>query len=206
MDDCRWLVDELSKAQRRSPQRTQGFTEASGCGITVGMLRLRIEDRFALLNAPPCMTTGELIDAALSESAIKNQQSTFFSLHALTFAANEHASHRMRGLAGLGQGRIGAMPFGVVDVVAGRASFAVAALAAGAAMQNDLVRARYPVFINEKLGGIRRWTGGLGNQSDFSRDSLQPGASIAAHGQERQTVDFFDLPHHRQDSLYRQRA
>src|SRR5580700_7241027 len=130
--------------QKPSPQRAQGFT-GMGRGLSrsqVGMLRLRIEARFALLNASLSMTTGELIDAALS-----NQQSTISSLDALALAADQNAGHGMGDFAGLGKRGVGAVPTGMIDVVTGGASLAVAALAAGAAVYDDLVRAGRPVFV-----------------------------------------------------------
>src|SRR5258707_326975 len=91
----------------------------------------------------------------------------------------------MSGVARFGQGGVGAMPTSMVNVVAGGTAFAMAALAAGAAMQNDLMRAGGPVFVNEKLRRFGRRPGGLGDQSNFSNNFLQPRARVAAHGQQK---------------------
>ena len=50
--------------------------------------------------------------------------------------------------------RVRTVPAGVVDVVTRRTSFAVAALAAGAAMQDDLVRSGSPVFVDKEFRGF----------------------------------------------------
>src|SRR5579864_5612775 len=71
--------------------------------------------------------------------------------HALAFAANEHAGHGLGSVTGFAQRRVGTVPAGVVGVVAGGTSLAVAALAAGAAMQHDLVRPGSPVFVDKKF-------------------------------------------------------
>jgi hypothetical protein len=44
----------------------------------------------------------------------------------------------------------------VIYIVARGTSFAVAALAAGAAVQDDLVRSSHPVFVDEEVGGFGR--------------------------------------------------
>ena len=93
--------------------------------------------------------------------------------HAFALAADEYAAHGVCDLTGLGESRIGSMPFGVIGVVAGGASFAMAALAAGGAMQDDLVGAGDPVFVDEEFDGFRRGTGGFGDQSDVGRNPLQ---------------------------------
>ena len=64
--------------------------------------------------------------------------------------------HGVGGLTSLGQRGVGAMPAGVIGVVAGGAPFAMAALAAGSAVQDDLARSGGPVFVDEKILGLRR--------------------------------------------------
>src|SRR5450631_202264 len=122
---------------------------------------------------------------APSSCSISNQKSTIrnCSSHALALAANEDAGHGVRGFAGFGQGGVGAVPAGVVDVVAGGASFAVTALAAGSAVQDDFARAGSPVFVDEEFGCFGGGSGGLGDQSDFGGDFLKARARVAAHGQ-----------------------
>src|ERR1035441_3279956 len=110
------------------------------------------------------------------QSKINNQQ---FFLHALAFAADQHAGHGVGGFAGLGQGGVGAVPAGVVDVVAGGASFAVAALAAGSAVQDDFARASSPVFIDEKIGGFSGGSGGGGGSNHFLGGFVLAGAGGA---------------------------
>src|SRR5581483_5171326 len=97
------------------------------------------------------------------------------------------------------------MPAGVVGVVSGGTSLAVVALSAGTAMEYGLVRTGMPVFVNVELDGLRCGSGGLGNQSDISRDALEARARVALHGHERESVILFDLAHHREDGLHRQR-
>ena len=58
----------------------------------------------------------------------------------------------------------------------------------------------------KKFGSFGGGTGGLGDQSDFGGDLLQARASVAAHGQQRQAVDFFDFAHHGEDCFHGQRA
>ena len=67
----------------------------------------------------------------------------------------------MGGFAGFGERGVGAVPAGMVGVVAGGASFTVAALAAGAAVEDDLVRTGGPVFVDEKICSLRSRAGGL---------------------------------------------
>src|SRR5215471_15115460 len=93
--------------------------------------------------------------------------------HALALAADEHVGHGVGDFAGFGQGGVGAVPLGVVDVVAGGASLAVAALAAGAAVQDDFVRSGDPVFVDEEVGSVVCWRGSFGDQSDIGCHSLQ---------------------------------
>jgi hypothetical protein len=112
----------------------------------------------------------------------------------------------MGGFAGLGERSVWAVPFGVVDVVAGGASFAVAALATVGAMQHDLVRASSPVLVNEKCRRVGGGSGRLRDESNFGDDSLQLRARIAAHGEERETIDFLDFTHHGERGFYWQRA
>ena len=88
----------------------------------------------------------------------------------------------MGGFAGFGERRIGAVPAGVVGVVAGGAALAVGALATGGAVQDDFARAGRPVFVDEKfrrIGSGSRW---LGDQPGFGGDFLQPGAGVATRG------------------------
>src|SRR5438552_3718379 len=126
------------------------------------------------------------------QSEINNHQSTI-ALDALALAADQDAGHGVGGVAGLGQGCVGAVPAGVVDVVSGGTAFAVTALAAGAAVQDDFAWAGGPVFVDEKFRGFGGGSGGLGDQSDFGGDFLQAGARAAAHGQQRAAVEFLGL-------------
>src|SRR5579863_709269 len=79
--------------------------------------------------------------------------SNFFilTLHALALAADQHSGHRVGRLASFGQRRVGTVPAGVVHIVAGGAALAVAALATGSAVQDDLARAGGPVFVDEEF-------------------------------------------------------
>src|SRR5512133_1799517 len=81
--------------------------------------------------------------SACSQEIGRDQRSL---LHALAFAANEDSGHSVGGFASLGHGSVGPVPAGVLGVMAGRASFAVAALATSAAMQDDFLWARRPVL------------------------------------------------------------
>src|SRR6266850_2437396 len=83
-------------------------------------------------------------------STINNQQ----FLDALALAADEHAGHAVRCVARDCKCCIGAVPAGVVGVVSGGTALAVAAMAAGSAVQNDLVWAGGPVFVDVELGGL----------------------------------------------------
>ena len=112
----------------------------------------------------------------------------------------------MGGVAGFGERGIGAVPAGVVLVVAGGASFAVAALAAGAAVQDDFMRAGSPVFVDEKFLCFGGGASGFRDESNFSDNFLQARARIAAHGQQRQAVDFLNFAHHGEDGFHRERA
>src|ERR1035438_1735927 len=122
--------------------------------------------------------------------------------HAFALAANQDAGHGVGGFASLGERGVGAVPAGVVDVVAGGTSLAVTALSARFAAQNDLAPARSPVLLDEKVGGFGGGGDGLGDQSDFGGDLLQARAGVAAHGQQRQAVDFFHFAHHRENGLH----
>src|SRR5450631_263680 len=140
------------------------------------------------------------------DTKVHEGKSTIIASHAFALAADQDAGHGVGGFASLGERGVGAVPAGVVDVVAGGTSLAVTALAARSAVHNDLARAGGPVFIDEEIGGFGGGAGGLGDQSNFGCDLLQARAGVAAHGQQRQAVDFFDFAHHRENCLYGQRA
>jgi len=97
--------------------------------------------------------------------AISNQQSAIknFFLHALAFAADQHAGHGVGGFARFRKRGIRAVPTGMVHVVAGRTAFAVAALAARGAVQDDLTRTGRPVFVDEEFQGFGSGSGWLGD-------------------------------------------
>lgn len=105
--------------------------------------------------------------------------------HAFALAADQHAGHAVRGFARGDHGRVGSVPAGMINVVAGRTSLAVAALAAGCAMQDDFVRACCPVLVNIELRELRRGRGRLGDQSSFGGHLLEAAACVAPHGHQR---------------------
>ena len=78
------------------------------------------------------------------------------------------------------------MPAGVIGIVSGGASFAVAALAAGAAMHDDFVRARSPVFVDEEIRGCGgRGGGGDGTVREAVEEQVvRDGAACVAAQQE----------------------
>src|SRR5437588_304247 len=92
-------------------------------------------------------------------------------LHALAFAANQHAGHAMSNLASFGQRCVGTMPASVVRVVSGGPSLTVAALTARSAVEHELVRSRCPVLVEKKFWYFRR--GRFCNQANFGGDFLQ---------------------------------
>src|SRR5205823_4504910 len=95
------------------------------------------------------------------------------NLYALAFAADQDIGHAVSRVTGFGNGGIGAVPAGMVLVVSGGASFAMAALPTGAAVQDDFVRAGRPVLVDEELSRFGAGAGGLADQTDFGSDSLQ---------------------------------
>src|SRR5215469_13073151 len=94
-------------------------------------------------------------------------------LDALAFAADEHAGHRVRDLAGFGKRGVGAVPAGVRSVVAGGTSLTMAALSAGAAVQDNFVRSGGPILVDEELCHRGDGRGGLADQPDFGNHLLQ---------------------------------
>src|SRR5215472_8626231 len=121
------MVAGLSK--RLNTEGADG-AEYFGGRVVVEARRLRrpMADRCALLNGSLSMTSRHGCPEPDAGSPTPR-----FS-HALALAANENAGHGVGGLAGFRKGRIWAMPLGMVDVVAGGPSFAVAALPASAAV------------------------------------------------------------------------
>src|ERR1700733_2831417 len=105
------------------------------------------------------------------------------ALDALALAADQYTRHCVSNFAGFGQGCVRSVPSRMVHVVPGGPSFAMAALAAGAAMHDDLMRPSDPVFVDEEIGGVGRGSGGLCDHSSFVGDLLQLGARVAAHRQ-----------------------
>src|SRR5215471_13630166 len=99
----------------------------------------------------------------------------------------------MRGLAGLGEIAVGAVPARVIRVVPGGASFAGIALAAGAAMHDGFVRPGGPVFVDIEIRGNSDGTRGAGDEAGIGGDLLQLGARVAAHGEKREAVDLLNL-------------
>src|SRR6202034_1623136 len=83
---------------------------------------------------------------SVGESGVR-RAATRGSLHALAFAANQDTGHGVGRLASLGEGGVGAVPAGMICVVAGGTALAVAALAGGSAVQDDLARGRRPGFV-----------------------------------------------------------
>src|SRR5208337_1349232 len=126
--------------------------------------------------------------------------------HALAFAADQNPGHLMGGLTRSGEIAVRSVPARVIGIVPGGASFAGTALSTGCAVQNRFVRARCPVFINIEFGGSGRRSRGPGNQSGVGRDLLQLRSRVAAHGKQGQAINFFNLAHHREDGLHRQRT
>jgi hypothetical protein len=73
----------------------------------------------------------------------------------------------------------------VVDIVSGGASFAVLALTAGRAMENDFPRPCQPILIDKETNRLSGGAYQLRNYSRLGRNPLQLGTGIAAHGHER---------------------
>ena len=95
-------------------------------------------------------------------------------LNAFAFAADEHAGHRVRDVACFGKSGVGAVPAGVRSVVTGGPSLAMAALSAGAAVQDNFVRSGGPILVDKELCDRGGWSGGLADQPDFRNHLLQP--------------------------------
>src|ERR1700733_11872667 len=91
---------------------------------------------------------------------------------ALALAANEDAVHPMCCLASVNQRCVGSMPARVVGIVSRGTAFALGALTARTAMQHDLMRAGYPVFINIEFRCFRSRPRRLGYESHFRYNSL----------------------------------
>src|SRR3984957_6231918 len=101
----------------------------------------------------------------MTQGNLTNRCTATKFLHTLAFAANQDSGHGVGGFAGLGYGWVGAVPAGAIHVVTGGAAFAVAALSASSAVQDDFVRAGGPVFIDVEIVGFGGGCGGLGHQA-----------------------------------------
>src|SRR6202166_5376196 len=126
--------------------------------------------------------------------------------YALAFAANQHSGHLMRRLARRSEVAIWPMPSGMIGIMSARPAFPRTALSARCPVQDGFMWPRSPIFINVKLAGRSRRRCGTSDDSGIGCDLLQLLLPIAAHGEQRQAIQFLDLAHHREHRLHRQRA
>jgi hypothetical protein len=101
----------------------------------------------------------------------ENLDSAIFFSNALAFAANQHTRHLVRRFARLGQGRVRAVPFGVVGIMTRGTSLAMITLSTTGTVQHNLVRSCQPIFIDEEIWRFCRSR--LSDQPRFGNNLLQ---------------------------------
>src|SRR2546430_3749152 len=124
--------------------------------------------------------------------------------HTLAFTADQYARHVVRCFPRFGKRGVRPMPARMIGVVTCWAPLAMVALAAGGAVEDDLVWSGKPVLVNIEFGRFRRRRCRPGDESSFGCDLLQPGTGVAPHRQQRQTVNFLDRKSTRLNSSHSQ--